>query len=273
MHNLRFVPVNCADAAILTASSAALPVTNLQAPGRTIVWRAAGTSASLIATFPVPVTIDAVGLMTSNLTADAFWRIRFFGDVGQTLYDSASVLACPPKDISEVDWGYEDMGVNAFAFGLAAQSTHWTPKRYVVNAVQIDIDDPTNPAGYIEASRLIIGAKWSPTTNIDWGANFSWEERGLQRRAEDGSLLSEAGAKFRKFSFGLDFLSEAERGAFAEMARRLGTSKDFLVSVYPGAGNFRAEHYCFVAKLVRAPGVGRKSARFFSAKVIEIEEI
>ncbi|MFA7241087.1 MAG: hypothetical protein WC091_13340 [Sulfuricellaceae bacterium] len=273
MHNLRLIPINCADAAILSATSAVLPVENLQAAGRTNVWRAAGTSAVLSVSFPAPATIDSVAVMTSNLTPDAFWRIRFLGDVGQTLYDSTSILACPPKDISEVDWGYEPLGVNAFAFGVAAQSIHWLPNRFVASAVQIEIDNPTNPAGYIEASRLIIGAGWSPEANISLGCIFFWEERGLQKRAGDGFLRSEAGAKFRKIGFGLEWLSEGDRKFFAEMAFRLGTSKDFLVSVYPDAGYFRAEHYCCVAKFVRAPGIARHSNWFFSSNSIEIEEV
>lgn len=273
MSNLRIVPVNHADAAVLTASSAALPVSQLQTTGRTDVWRASGTSATLTVTFPSPTTIDTVALMTSNFTPDAFWRIRVFNDVGGVLYDSTSILACPPKDISLVDWGYEALGVNAFAFGLSAQSVLWLPNRYVAHQVQIDLSNPTNFAGYIEASRLVIGARWSPTYNLSWGVNLSWEGGGKQSRAEDGSKRSEPGATWRKLGFSLDWLTEADRAVFAEMARRLNTATDFLISAYPGAGNYREEHYTLLGKFARAPGIAHPRLGYFSSNAVEIEEI
>ena len=273
MPNLRLIPVNRADGAILSASSEALPVAQLQTTGRTNVWRANGTSATLTVTFPALTTIDSVALMTSNFTPDAFWRIRVFNALGGVLYDSGAILACPPKDISLVDWCYEPLGVNAFAFGLAAQSVLWMPARYVAYQVQIDIDNPTNPAGYIEASRLVVGARWSPKYNFSWGVNLSWEGGGKPSRAEDGSKRSELGVTWRRLGFSLDWLTETDRAEFAEMARRLNISTDFLVCAYPGAGNFREEHYTLLGKFARTPGIAHPHLGRFSSNSVEIEEI
>lgn len=272
MSNLRLIPINHADAATLSASSAALPVTQLQTTGRTAVWRAASTSATLTATFAGPKTVDSVALMTSNLSSAATWRARMFAGAA-TLYDSGTVLACPPRPFGELDWGFEPLGVNAFAFGLAAQSVLWLPARYAPTSVQIDIDDPYNPAGYVEASRLVIGERWEPEKNHSWGALLSFEERGKQSRAEDGSLRSEPGVKLRSLKLSLDWMKEPDRARFGEITRRLGTKTDFLISVYPADASADKEaHYTLVAKFIRPPGIGNTRYNT-SASQVELEEI
>ena len=259
MPNLRIVAVNAADTAIVAEASAVLPVTNLQNTTRTSVWRAGGTAATITASWVDPVAVDSVALMTSNLSSAATWRVRAFDAADVMIYDSGNVLACPPRPLGELDWGFRPLGVNAFAFGLAAQSVLWLPERMLAASVVVDVDDAANPAGYVEASRLVIGERWEPVTNMSWGAQLTFEEHGSQSRADDGTLRSEPGAVSRALEFGLDWLTETDRAAFAEMSRYLGVHRDFLISAYPASSADRDAHYTLLAKLTRAPGI--KSVR------------
>lgn len=260
MSNLRIVAVNAADTSVVSEAGAVLPVTNLQNTTRTSVWRAGGTAATITAAWVDPVALDSVALMTSNLSGAATWRVRALDGGGVMLYDSGVSLACPPRPFGELDWGFRPLGVNAFAFGLAAQSVLWMPERVLASSVVIDVDDASNPAGYVEASRLVIGERWEPVTNMSWGAQLTFEERGNQSRADDGSLRSEPGAVSRALEFNLDWLAEPDRAAMAEMTRYLGVHRDFLVSAYPNGGADRDAHYTMLAKFTRAPGI--KSVKY-----------
>jgi hypothetical protein len=249
MPNMRIIPVNMADRATLTATSEALAVTNLQKPDRTAVWRATGTSASITATLSTDATIDSVALMTSNLSAAATWRIRVYDSGNSVIYDSGTILACPPDPFGTFDWGFAPLGVNAFTFGLSAYSINWQASRVLGRKVVIDISDPTNTSGYVEASRLVFGERWEPATNPDWGATLTWVEGGTQTRCEDGTLRSEAGAKWRKLSFSLGWMSPSDRSKFSEIVRQCGSKKDFVVSVFPSDSDAVKEaHYTMLAK-------------------------
>lgn len=275
-NSLRLVPVNAADTAVITASSQAGAETGpawLQTVGRTDVWRAAGTSATLTAALASPITaIDCVALMTSNLSSAATWRVRVRSSTAAVLFDSGSVLACPPLPFSEFDWGFQPLGVNAFSFGQAAHSVIWLPSRVPGASVQVDIADPYNPAGYIEAARLVIGETWSPDYSFSWGAPLTFGSLSKQARSEDGTLRTDAGAVMRKLSLPLNTMTDADRQRFAEIARSVGLQRDFLISAYPTAASAaKVADYTMMAKFVREQSVTSRSIGIYSS-AIEMEE-
>jgi hypothetical protein len=78
MSNLRIIADNAIDRATLTASSSAtnFPVTNLQLPRKSDVWRATGTSARLTASWASPETVQGVALPFCDLSPTATIRAR-----------------------------------------------------------------------------------------------------------------------------------------------------------------------------------------------------
>lgn len=275
-NRLRIVPVNAADSAVLTASSQASADTGpawLQTVGRTDIWRAAGTAATLTAVLDSLITpIDCVAIMTSNLSSACTWRVRLLSSGGVVLFDSGSVLACPPLPFAQFDWGFQPLGVNAFTFGLSAQSVCWLPARVAAASVLIDIVDPSNPAGYVEAARLVIGETWSPDDNYSYGSSLVWSSLSKSSRAEDGTLRTDAGASLRRFSLALDSMTETDRRRFAEIGRNVGLVKDFLVSARPADADASVvADYTMMAKFARDPAHSRRSFGRYAAAV-EIEE-
>lgn len=274
-NSLRLVPVNAADTAVITASSQAGAETGpawLQTVGRTDVWRAAGTSATLTAALASPITaIDCIALMTSNLSAAATWRVRLFSSASAVLFDSGVLLAAPPAPFGSFDWGFQGLGVNAFSFGLATQSVCWLPQRLPAASVVIDVADPTNPAGYIQASRLVIGDVWSPDNNFSWNSGLTWASSSKQQRTESGTLRTEQGAQFRKLSLSFEWMSEADRRRFSEIAQQVSTTRDFLLAAYPQADQFKAADFTMMAKFARDLATTARAFGVYQAP-IEIEE-
>ena len=275
-NRLRLVPVNAADTAVLTASSSASADTGpaqMQTIGRTDVWRSAGTAATLTAALASPITpVDCVALMTSNLSSASTWRVRVLAGGGAVLFDSGAVLACPPKPFEQFDWGFQPLGVNAFTFGLFTQSVCWLPARVAAASVVIDINDPSNPAGYVEAARLVIGETWVPEYNYAYGAGLTWSSLAKGGRAEDGTLRTEAGASLRRLSLSLEAMTDTDRRRFAELGRNVGLVKDFLVSARPTAADAAAvADYTLMAKFARDPAHNSRSFGRHAA-AIEIEE-
>lgn len=266
------VPTNLVASATVTASSAVLSANNLKTIGRTEVWRSTGTTATLTVSFATDETIDTVALMTSNLSAASTWRIRIYNASAVLQYDSGTNLACPPREFGSLEWGYEPLGVNAFAFGMAAQSVLWIPTPYAGRSVVIDLVDSSNTSGYLEASRLVIGRRYEPQFNMSNGIILSFEERGKQARSEDGTLRSEQGVKMRNMSFSMDTFQEADRADIAEISRRLGTKTDFLISAFPSDISLDLDiHYTMMAKFTRVPGIGAPHYGFYSTQ-INVEE-
>lgn len=275
--NLRIVPINAADTAIIIASSSASADTGpgeLKAIGRTDVWRSAGTSATLTVELDSPITpIQAVALMTSNLSAAATWRIRVLSSTAVLRFDSGVVLACPPAPFGEFDWGFAPLGVNAFSTGLAAHSVCWLPERVPGASVLIDIEDPYNSAGYVEASRLVVGDVFSPDFNFARGSGLTWASIDKQERSEDGSLRTNPGARMRKLSLSMQNMTDSDRSKFAEIARHAGLTRDFLVSAFPvSADQSRVADYTMLAKFARDIATAATSFRRYQAP-LEIEEV
>lgn len=273
-HQLRLVPANAADTAVIVASNQASADTGpawLQTVGRTDVWRAAGTSATLTATLASPITpVQCVALPVCNLSSAATIRARVLSGA-VVRFDSGTRLACPPLAFDKFDWGFAPLGVNAFSFGMAPQAVIWLPQRVAASSVVIDIADPYNPAGYVEAARLVIGDVWSPTYNFSNGNTLTWASQSKPGRAEDGTLRTEVGASMRKLALSLDAMTADDRRRFSEIAQHLGTRRDFLLCACPQAEQDRAADYTMMAKFSRDPASVSRFIGFFQS-AIEIEE-
>lgn len=254
-NRLRIVPANAADTALLSASSSAsadLGVDNLQVVGRTEIWRAAGTVATLTAELDSAMTpVQCIAVMTSNWSAAATWQVRVFSGTAATYFDSGTLLACPPLPLDQFDWGFAPLGVNAFSSGLPVHSVIWLPERVPAASVQIEINDQYNPDGHVEASRLVIGDVWSPETNFSTGSVLTWGNTDKQSRSEDGTLRTEVGIRMRKMSISFQGMPDSDRNRMAEIARQIGMKRDFLISACPQANPLKAADHTMMAKFTR----------------------
>jgi len=278
MANLRIIYDNAADRATLTASSqatASLGVANLKNDTKARVWRSTGTTAQLVATWPQPETIAGVALAFCNLTGTDTIRVRGYAEASDSmpLFDSGPVLACPGPAMGLWNWGPKGLGSNAFAYGGGAYGRVWIPVPGAVKKLLIDIAAPSNPLGYIEASRLVCGAYWSPEYNASFGAAVTPVDSSAHFRTAAGDLLTDAGPRHRVQVFDLGSMNTTDRAMVWHIVRGNGMPKPLFFSLYPGHEDtsLEQEHqmYCKLSQLkaIVTPTIQRYSTS------IELEEI
>jgi len=248
MPNLRIVSNNLADTGTLSGTTGAgtLVLANLRKDAKSLVWRVSATTATITLILPTSQLIRFVGLAFTNLTANATMSVS---GAGSTVSAQACVPAVYPKPF---DWGTAANGANTFTYGggnfarlyFAGGST---------TSITITINDPSNPDGYIEASRLIVGDYWEPTYNVDIGASANVVDQSTNNRSDAGDLITDRGSRHRTMTVALSTLTAADRSTLYKILNGNGMSRAMFASVYPQSadGDLERDHqmYCKLSEL------------------------
>ncbi|PHV13903.1 hypothetical protein CSQ90_26075 [Janthinobacterium sp. BJB303] len=236
MSNLRIIYDNAADRAVLLASSqaGALVVENLRTDEKCEVLRSVGTDLSITSTWPTPEIVGGVALPFCNLTPTATIRVRGYVEPGDAVpdFDTGVVLACEYARLGSWDWGAMQLGVNAFSYGGGTYARCWLEMDSIKKLV-VDLSDEDNPAGYIEAARLVVGPYWSPEENASYGAGVTPVDTSTLYRNGAGGQYVERGTLYRKLSLALDRMTPLDRAELWRIVRGNGMTRPLLVSLYP----------------------------------------
>ncbi|MCC7681863.1 hypothetical protein [Janthinobacterium sp. FW305-128] len=276
MTNLRIIHHNAADLAVITASSQSggLTAANLLTDTKSEVWRSTGTNATLRAVFPSTALIGALALPFCNLSSAATLRVRGYVLASDSIpaFDTGTVQACAHQPLGAWDWGLEPLGVNAFSYGGGAYGRIWFAPAWV-EKLEIDIDDALNPAGYIEASRLVAGMYWSPESNADYGASVTADDASQHYRNEGGDLLTNVGPRSRKLALSLTTMSPRDRSKLMAILRGNGKSRPVFISLFPESDDplLEQDHQVY-GKLPEAIAVTTPQFERYSTS-ITVEEI
>lgn len=244
MANLRVIWDNAADrATTLSASTTAgtLAAANLQNDFKGQVHRSTGTSVSYTATWSAGEVIGGIVLPMTNLSPSATIRVRRYSDTGlvNMIDDSGTLTAAPGLTLDMWNWS-QPLDANAFAYAGFSKAAVWmTPA--TVKGLLIDLVDTSNAAGHIDCARLIAGNYWEASKNPSYGAKMSVSDTSKSARNDAGDLLSDLGVKYETLNVNLALLSAADRAYLLRILRSAGTSRNILVSVYPGSGNSTLE--------------------------------
>lgn len=257
--SVRIVTANVSDAATLTSADFAvsLPVGNLQLEGRARVARtvdATGTK-TIEGDLAGAAVVGACVLYGHNLTSQAEWRLRIWDGVGQTgtvTYDSGTVPALAALGWGSFGWGMVPWGASVFTGWGSAYSVLWFPA-VGARSFRIELDDDANPAGFVQAKRLLLGPYFEPAVNLEYGLNLYWEEDSVQRRTQASSLRTDPGPRYRVLAGNLGHLDEVERGVALETLRQIGLRTETFISVHPGAGGVQERDYSLLGKFTRMP--------------------
>lgn len=238
MPNLRIIYDNAADRATVVASSQAsssMAAANLLTDIKGDVWRSIGTSATITANWTTAQTIAGVALPFCNLTAQATVRVRGYAEVADAvpLFDTGLVYACPAPILGLWNWGAQPLGSNAFAYGGGTYGRVWIPVPGAVKKITVDIADSTNPAGFIEAGRLVCGAYWSPEHNADYGAPVTPADSSKHYRNDAGDLMTDNGTRYRKQAINLSAMSQVDRAAVWNILWGNGMRRPVFFSLHP----------------------------------------
>jgi hypothetical protein len=246
MPNLRIVSDNALErAATFTAASTAgaLAVTNLLQAKKDSVHRSAGAtplSQTYTATWTTGELIGCVALPYCNLSPTATIRVRAYASNGTTvLYDSGAtpVPACPAPALRPRGFT-PAQAASAYSNGGGACARHWFSAVTAFKLI-VDIADPSNLQGYIEAACMVIGPYWSPQYNAK-NAPLTIVDTSKHERTASGSLVTDPGFIYRKVPVELAYMLPADREIFAGLLRN-SQAYPILLSVRPGSADLAEE--------------------------------
>jgi hypothetical protein len=279
--NLRIIYDNAADRG--SSQSGALVVENLRNDKKVFAWRSAGTTESLNLTWAEPEPIGGVAMAFNNFTSAARVRVRGWVNPGDVVPNfDTDYVQCQPEPILKYlstlnpigDNAYTRAGVSLAAFGLGGYGAVWVPGYHSVRRLQIDVMDPTNPDGYLEFSRLVVGRYWTPIHNFDYGNGVTFVDSGKSQRAESGDMRSEQGPKWRKIGFGLSYLDPIDRANLTRIYWTHGRTRPVFVSAYPEHEDVNLEQvHQLWGLFVDNPRINNVRYNDTFASAIEVEEM
>lgn len=295
-----FVTTNRGDGGTFTNGSevATLPATNLKDRQRTKVWRTQVVTAPSQATtatrdttaartwlevdLGVPYLIDVVALLSNNISQSGTWRARIATaadfNLSSIVYDSAEVSAWPQLGgFGSLPWGVFNWGDQLSAAELSyykIDSLLVLPAAKVGQYLRIDINDPTNSAGYIQAGRLVIGPGWQPSVNMDVGWQIGWQDDSEVSRTLGGQIYVDERPRYRIARVTLAQLSETEMyaNAFDFIDRRKGISGDILFIPQPSQPSLFIHEVLYGRMRTLSP-ITNPQVGDVRAKDFEIEEL
>lgn len=230
--NALFLSPRWSDAASLTASSTQglLAVNHVQTMDPTQVWRATGCAAEWLAwDFGEGVFIDAMMIVTHNLSPTGMLRLR----LASTAVD---VTAAPAIDSGLVS-GWPASGKPLLtdwpAWLSLVRAANPSPYRYG----RLDIEDPDNPAGYVEVGRLMAGPSFVPAVNVDPNPSLGLITPDEAGRTPFGRAYGDnRGPASRTMQLPMSAVDEDEMGAqLFELQRYSGLARDFGFCLDPEA--------------------------------------
>lgn len=237
---IRFVFNNAADRATITASSTAgaLVAANMQTDERALMWRStANTSQTLLLEWAAAENVDSICAAWMNLTALATVNIKGFtvpADYPASPAFSENFSPDSALPLGEFVFGVDPLVESGAARArISSQMQCWLSAMFSVRKLLITIADTTNVLAYIEASRLIVGAKISPVRNMSQqGFNFGWVDVSAPRRAESLDLRVDPLGQYRRLEINLYQLELASRNAVLGMVAN-GSGRGVWVSGMP----------------------------------------
>lgn len=308
-NNLRIIYNNVLDlstttiAASSTASTTATPVSNLKLDSKSQVWRSASTGvanqdnsglytvrANLVVTFTSNNIIGGVMLPFCNLSSAATVRVRTYtgtaptpGDTsnsptavatGTLVSDSTKLTACPYQTFGLWNWGTVPLGVNSYSYGGGTYGRIWLPNQLACTSILIEIEDLQCVNPYIEISRIVTGAYWSPKYNTSFGLSTGSQDLSQHSRSESGDLITNRGVRYRNMKFDLNWLPPADRLEFTRILRGNGLPRPLFISLFPdNSEDYEKEQaHQIYGKLSQLSDITHPIFEMYSTSV-DIEEI
>ncbi|MGE8365982.1 hypothetical protein [Cupriavidus sp.] len=207
--------------------------------------------------------VSVLAIVRHNLSTAAKWRVRVANNPGftSTVYDNA--VTVPPDGGPTVlmdfatqtylawdpDWQlawptlfptsvleWEDDNFWAGSITEEERKEYPSlllavlPKPVAGRYIRVEVDDETNPDGYVEFGRMFVGSAWQPIYNANWGASIGWETDTGMQRAMSGAPYFDRKNGRRVTRFELGYLSKDEAlGRIFEIQRKAGIDGELLL--------------------------------------------
>lgn len=254
---LRIVPRNDWDDATLTPSAVAetgFEAENTQNTIRGKTWRTTSNAdQSVTAVWDSPITLSHFS-MHRHLNHAGSFRWQLYSDTSATteIHDS-TVLSATSHTAGE-PYAWSDGDDDPF---LSRSPTwYWHTPIANVRAAKLTLSGALAQL-YWQTSRIWCGRYLqldrSPARGIELG-QFDNTDR---ERTQGGSLRTNAGESWRQFTFDLRAIKETEFATWVDIREYAGTSKDVVVSVFPGDGTRKEALYMMAGRMMNLNAIGR----------------
>jgi len=218
------------------------PRTNLADYRTSKVWRSGNALAtSTLSRFALaaPQYIGLVGLMITNASVDATYRVRLFSDAGftTTVYDSGTLDLYPLGTIpfGQIPWGAPNWWTGRpLAEEIARFQRNIWHKLGVAQYArwgEIQVTDTANAAGYLQAGRLFVGQVFQPRFGLQAGkASMQLTARTQVQRARDGTPYFQTERPDFSLPFSLDALTDDEAARVLDLQATVDVHGDVFMA-------------------------------------------
>lgn len=157
-------------------------------------------------------TVRVVCLMRSNLSSAATWRVLIGSTAGAS-------------DVYAGTW--TSAWLATYSATLRRDPVLVLPAGYSGRYVTIEIDDTTNPAGFVSLARVFVGGGFEPEYNASYGLVEGFQDLSSSQRTESGGLYAYDRPVLRTVRFALDLIREqTEADSIADMLRTQRTTRE-----------------------------------------------
>ena len=265
MANLRIAYQNHADTATLTAdpvAEALMPVTYLQNDSRSHVWRSTSLADQTIyfEWGGESKTLSGCRLDGHNLITNDTLQLVLYPNVdftGTPLYNPGAVDVYEDNIFDGPQW---DSAFSSLFFASTAG----------VKSGKLVLHSPSNPAGYMQAARLFLGAYTEASYNPKQGMTTGWAGNSGQVRRDGGSFGVKTRAKWRQLAFDMFLMTEAERATWMEIGGYVMNEKTVWVSVFPGETGTQRRDHDIMGKFEKSPLTKMSNVYDFSLTLNEL---
>jgi hypothetical protein len=272
---------NYSDSGTLTVDNAVgtLPITNLQDRQIVKIWRNSQTTAQIDMDFGQGRIVDFVALIkhTISQTGKIRYRLSNVSNFSTTEYDSGLVDAWPiVEEFGTLPWGVFSWG-GYLNITIAAQYTissfNVLTSPVQARYLRIDISDPDNTDGYLQAGRLIAGPAYKPSINYANGVQFEFVDESRITKSRGGQTFVDEVERFRRIRFELINLPENEmfQNVFNAIDRLRGVAQDILVIPQPDEPTTWITQNIY-GRIAQTQPI-TNSALTYYGRMIEVEEL
>ena len=258
----------------LGAEIATLPLDNLKVYNNSRTFRTTDISEiQITGNFDDLKLITGFVLWRHNLSNTATMQLEFFdadNQSGLKVYDSNEISAIEQLNVSEWDWRTQPVVSSVFDSWDTRYSQIWLDDTFA-KSFKLTIKDPLNTDKFIDITRIYMGQHFEPNYNFSYGHELGLDSNEQQFRTDDGSLFGYDTPKWRTQKFSLNYTSDLNRPLLSNAIRYAGLSKDWFVSMFPGAGGQKEIEYAFACKFTDLAGIKAAAENIFQSN-ISIEE-
>ena len=277
--NLRIIYDNVADSATITAdtTSGNYGVANLKNDLKGLVHRSTQTSVAYTLQWSSNQQINGVVLPYTNLTKSATVTLDFFALAADTQAAHTYTTTVKQYDTVSPLLDIAVGGSSTYSYGggrcVSVWSDDWSQALVTCQKLVVTVTDTTNPAGYLEVSRIIVGKYWSPIYNTKFGIQVTHADQSEQTRTEAGNLVTTNKPVFKTMNFELEWLPPADRKTFIDMVKTIGTKRPVFVSVFPENSDPYVENeYEVYGKFTASPTITYSMFTVYNTSV-SLEEV